>query len=197
MKFKLFGTEIYISFLFAAMLAFMLATDRTGLVIPTFFAVFVHEAGHLFAMWTADCAPRKIRLIPASVQIVRSFSAKPVLEFAIMLCGPAANLAIFAALYVNYMTFEHEWALVSALINLIIFAFNMLPVKGLDGGTALYMLLSGRVGREKATRVLGIMTAATGAVVTAVGIYTAVKGRINISVFIVAIYLFVVSLMKM
>ena len=197
MKFKLFGTEIYISFLFAATVAFMLATDRTGLVIPTLFAVFVHEAGHLFAMWTADCAPRKIRLIPASVQIVRSFSAKPVAEFAILICGPAANLAVFAALYVNYLSFKHDWALVSALINLIIFAFNMLPVKGLDGGTVVYMLLSGRIGKEKAQKVLRIMTAVTATFALAVGIYTAVNGRINLSVFIVALYLFVVSIMKM
>lgn len=197
MKFKLFGTEIYISFLFAATVAFMLATDRTGLVIPTLFAVFVHEAGHLFAMWTVDCAPRKIRLIPASVQIVRSFSAKPVAEFAILICGPAANLAVFAALYVNYLSFKHDWALVSALINLIIFAFNMLPVKGLDGGTVVYMLLSGRIGKEKAQNVLRIMTAVTAAFALAVGIYTAVNGRINLSVFIVALYLFVVSIMKM
>ncbi len=175
----------------------MLATDRTGLVIPTLFAVFVHEAGHLFAMWTADCAPRKIRLIPASVQIVRSFSAKPVAEFAILICGPAANLAVFAALYVNYLSFKHDWALVSALINLIIFAFNMLPVKGLDGGTVVYMLLSGRIGKEKAQNVLRIMTAVTATFALAVGIYTAVNGRINLSVFIVALYLFVVSIMKM
>lgn len=197
MKFKLFGTEIYISFLFAAMVAFMLATDRTGLVIPTLFAVFIHEAGHLFAMWTVDCAPRKIRLIPASVQIVRSFSAKPVAEFAIILCGPAANLAVFAALYVNFIKFENNTSLVFALINLIIFVFNMLPVKGLDGGTVVYMLLSKYTGAEKAARVVRIITAAVAAVALAAGIYTAVNGRINLSVFIVALYLFVVSIMKM
>lgn len=175
----------------------MLATDRTGLVIPTLFAVFIHEAGHLFAMWTVDCAPRKIRLIPASVQIVRSFSAKPVAEFAIILCGPAANLAVFAALYVNFIKFENNTSLVFALINLIIFAFNMLPVKGLDGGTVVYMLLSKYMGAEKAARVVRIITAAVAAVALAAGIYTAVNGRINLSVFIVALYLFVVSIMKM
>ncbi len=197
MKFKLFGTEIYISFLFAATVAFMLATDRTGLVIPTLFAVFVHEAGHLFAMWTCDCAPRRIRLVPASVQIVRSFAPKPVAEFAIILCGPAANIAVFAALYVNYLNSKSDTCLIFALINLIIFAFNMLPVKGLDGGTVLYMLLAKNIGAQRASGVLRIITATLGTLILCVGIYLAIGGKMNLSVFIVALYLFVVSIMKM
>lgn len=59
MKFKFLGIEIYVSFLFAAILVIMLATDRTGLLLPSLFAIFVHEAAHLFAMWIVDCTPKK------------------------------------------------------------------------------------------------------------------------------------------
>ena len=105
MKFKFLGTEIYISFLFCAVICFMLALDRTGLIIPTLFAVLIHETGHLLAMWAADCQPRAIRLIPTSVQIVRSFSPKKYGEAGIAFCGPAANLVLFGVLLVNYLSF--------------------------------------------------------------------------------------------
>ncbi len=118
MKFKLFSTEIYISFLFAAVVVFMLATDRTGLVIPTMFAIFIHESGHLLAMWVSDCAPQSIRLIPASVQIVRSFPTKAGAEAAILICGPAANLAVFATLFLNHLAFENIDSLVFGMLNL-------------------------------------------------------------------------------
>ena len=76
MRFSLFGTKIYISFFFCAVFTLMLAFDRTGLILPTFFAVVVHEIGHLFAMWALDCEPKQIKLIPSSVQVVSSFSKR-------------------------------------------------------------------------------------------------------------------------
>ena len=59
LKFRLFGTEVYISFLFMAVITIMLATDRTGLILPSLFAIIMHEAGHLFAMWLLECAPKQ------------------------------------------------------------------------------------------------------------------------------------------
>ena len=142
MRFKFFGTEIYISFLFCATGCFMLAVDRTGLIIPTLFAVFVHETGHMLAMWAADCQPKAIRLIPTSVQIVRGFSPKKYGELSITACGPAANLVIFFTLFVNYLIFKSEQSLVFSIINLVIAIFNLLPVSGLDGGTLLAIFIS-------------------------------------------------------
>ena len=74
MKIKLFGTRIYLSFFFYAVFTIMLATDRTGYILPTFFAVLMHEIGHLFAMWVLDCQPKQIDITPASLQIVSGFS---------------------------------------------------------------------------------------------------------------------------
>ena len=78
MRFKLLGTEIYISFLFTAIITLMILFDRTGMAVPTICAVILHETAHLFAMWALDCAPKKVKLIPASVQITTSFTKKTV-----------------------------------------------------------------------------------------------------------------------
>ena len=196
MRFKFFGTEIYISFLFCATVCFMLAVDRTGLIIPTLFAVFVHETGHMLAMWAADCQPKAIRLIPTSVQIVRGFSPKKYGEISITVCGPAANLVIFGTLFVNYLVFKSEQSLVFSIINLVIAIFNLLPVSGLDGGTLLAIFISKFTDIYKAESIVRIITAVFAAAAFLIGVYLWVSGTVNISVFIVAVYLFVCSFIK-
>ncbi len=196
MKFKLFGTQIYISFLFCATLCFMLAIDRTGLVIPTLFAVLIHETGHLLAMWAADCQPHAIRLIPTSVQIIRGFSPKKCGEAAIAVCGPVANLAVFGTLFINYKIFDASQSLVFAILNLVIAAFNMLPVSGLDGGTLLTLALAHFTDIYKAESIVRIITAGFAFFAFLLGVYLWLSGAVNISVFIVAVYLGVCSLAK-
>ena len=124
MKFRLFGTEIYISFLFAAVITVMLATDKTGLIIPALFAVIMHEIGHLFAMWVLECAPKRIKLIPASVQITSSFSGRYKNDIIVAVCGPAVNFVLFFTLYFNYLAFKNQLVLYCALLNLIIGLFK-------------------------------------------------------------------------
>ena len=196
MKFKFFGTEIYISFLFCAVLCFMLAIDRTGLIIPTLFAVFIHESGHMLAMWAADCQPKAIRLIPTSVQIVRGFSPKKCGEVAITVCGSAANLVIFGVLFANYYIFKSEQSLLFAVLNLVIAVFNLMPVSGLDGGTLLTLLLSRFTDIYKAESIVRIITAVFAFSVFLLGVYFWASGTLNISVFITAIYLAVCCLIK-
>lgn len=196
MRFKLFGTEIYVSFLFAAVIALMLATDRTGLVIPTLFAVLVHEIGHLFAMWILGCRPKSIRLIPASVQIVRGFSSRPYGEAVVAVCGPAANIAVFLSLMLNFYYCSSENSLIFGLLNLIIGIFNLLPVSGLDGGTLLSAALAHGMDPQKAEGIVKIITAIMAALAFIAGVYMWVSGRFNLSVFIVALYLLICCIIK-
>jgi len=195
-KFKFFGTEIYISFLFCAVLCFMLVIDRTGLIVPTLFAVFIHESGHMLAMWAADCQPRAIRLIPTSVQIVRGFSSKRGGEIAITLCGPLANILLSGVLFANYLIFKSEQSFVFSLLNLVIAIFNLLPVSGLDGGTLLTTILSNFTDLYHAESIVRIITAVFAVIIFLLGVYLWVSDTVNISVFIVAIYLGVCSLIK-
>lgn len=196
MKFKFFGTEIYVSFLFCAVLCFMLAIDRTGLVIPTLFAVFIHETGHLLCMWAADCQPHAIRLIPSSVQVVRGFSPKKGGELAVTVCGPAANLVVFISLFANWYIFGSERSLEFAILNLVIAIFNLMPVSGLDGGTLLIAAIARFTDIYRAERIVRMITAIVAFAVFLIGVYLWVSGTLNASVFIVALYLGICSLIK-
>ena len=196
MRFRLFGTQIYVSFLFSAIIAFMIATDRTGLILPTLFAVAVHETGHLFAMWVTECEPKSIRLIPASVQLVRKMSPKPNGEISVSIMGPVANLLLFSVLYINYRLFGNITVLEFAFLNLIICIFNLLPVKGLDGGSILWEILIKKISEQKANIIITATSLFTAAAAVIFGVVTAYESRFNISVFIVAAYITVCALMK-
>lgn len=198
MRFRIFGTEIYVSFLFAAIITVMLAVDRTGFVIPSLFAVFMHELGHLFAMWVFESSPKQIRLIPASVQVVRKAdSVKRSGETAVALSGPIVNIILFVSLYINYVSFKNEISLYYALLNLVIGLFNLIPVMGLDGGTVLFNILCRKKSVEKAVAVMRTITILTAVLVIAVGVVLALRHKFNLSVFIIGVYLFVMSLIKM
>ena len=197
MRFRFFGTEIYISFLFSAVIAFMIATDRTGLVIPTIFSVLLHEVGHLIFMWIFECEPKSIKLVPASISITRGMSAKKYGDLLISLAGPMVNLIMFCSLYVNFLITKSAFSLDCALINLAFFTFNMLPVSGLDGGTVLKIILSKKFKDPlKAERIVRIITLAVGLLVGIIGITLIINGELNISVFIVAIYIIISAFIR-
>ena len=196
MKFKLFGTEIYVSFLFVAIISLMLAFDKTGLALPTLIAVAAHELGHLCVMWMLESTPKSIRLIPASVQITRDFSYSYKNDILIALSGPAVNMLLFVVFYINYLTFGNSGVFYYAMINLIVCFFNLLPVTGLDGGTVLFSLIAKRGDVNRAMLTLRIITLILASATLFLAITLTLRGKLNISVYIVAIYLFMSQILK-
>ena len=197
MRLRLFGCEIYISFFFCAIITLMLATDRTGLALPSLFSVIMHEIGHLFAMWVLDCAPKSIRLIPASVQVTRGISDRYINDVLIALAGPIFNLVLFGTLYYNYLAFGNRTVLIYSMINLIIAAFNLLPVNGLDGGTVLFSFIARKGDLNRAMLTLRIITAVLAATFFILAVTLTVRGKVNLTFYIIAVYLFMGVLLKM
>ena len=195
MRFRAFGTEFYISFLFAAVITALIAADRTGFVLPLLFAVLIHELGHLAAMWVLDCAPKRVRLVPAAVEITTKIGGGKH-EIFIALCGPTVNLLLFTVLFLNYLAFNNDGYLTIGLINLLIGLFNLLPVTGLDGGTVLFNLLCRRKDPQKAGLIMRIinLSVALAALITAITL--CFRGQFNLSFFILALYLAVMSVIK-
>lgn len=195
MRFKAFGTEFYISFLFAAVITALIAADRTGFVLPLLFAVLIHELGHLAAMWVLDCAPKRVRLVPAAVEITTKIGGGKH-EIFIALCGPAVNLLLFAVLFFNYLAFGNDGYLTIGLINLLIGVFNLLPVTGLDGGTVLFNLLCRRKDPQKAGLIMRIINLSVALAALIAAITLCFRGQFNLSFFILALYLAVMSVIK-
>ncbi len=196
MSFRIFGTKIYISFLFSAFICIMLLFDKTGLILPTLLSAFIHELGHLFAMWLCNCPPKEIKFIPASMQIIRSFPQRPNGELIIALFGPLCNLLLFCVFYFNFLSTNESFALQFALLNLIIGIFNLLPLKGLDGGTVLELLLSKFLSVNKATLIIKAITFITALLILLAAVYLTINHKLNLSAYIISLYLFIVTLFK-
>lgn len=197
MKFKLFGTEIYISFLFCAVITIMLLTDKTGFLLPALFAIIMHEIGHLFMMWLLECSPKRVKLIPASIQITTPFQKRYRNDILIAIAGPAVNIVLFLTLYFNYLAFGNEITLYFALLNLVIAIFNLLPVNGLDGGTILYCVLAKFKGSDKAAVILRIITLILAILIIVTAVTLTFRGNFNLSFYIIGIYLLIMSLVKL
>ena len=121
---------------------FVLANGWEPLVTVLGAAAF-HELGH----WTvlhllgAKAAALRLSVLGAAMEVDSgrlSYGG----ELAAVLAGPAANL--LAALVLTALGGERWPAAVGA--NLVLCAFNLLPVRPLDGGRALYLLVSWAAG---------------------------------------------------
>ncbi|MBP3706641.1 MAG: hypothetical protein J6J13_05295 [Clostridia bacterium] len=197
MEIKLMGTKIYISFLFWALICFMIALDRTGYIFHLIIAVTIHEAAHLLMMWMCNCGPKSVRLIPASVQIVRSASRKKYGEELIAAAGPIANILVGSVFLIDFFISDKLWILEFALINFCTAAFNLLPVWGLDGGLIISCIISRKTNDPyKGERVVRIISLFFGAFFFFLGVFFCLWDKTNLSFFAIAIYLILSSLIK-
>ncbi|WP_435019081.1 M50 family metallopeptidase [Tundrisphaera sp. TA3] len=135
--------------------------DSALLVIAAFGCVFLHEMGHAlmarcYGIRTAHITLYPIGGVAALERMPRS--AGP--ELLIALAGPAVNFALAIGLWcvmaLGGVLFggAPDPMLVNLLyLNLGLGLFNLLPIFPMDGGRIFRALLSGRLGRARATAV--------------------------------------------
>ena len=122
-------------------------------------AALVHELGHclMLGLLGAPAAGLKIGVFGAELAADRSRLSYPG-ELAAVLAGPGANL--FCAVLLTLLG-GARWAVFTGA-NLVLCVFNLLPVCPLDGGRALYLLVSWAAGPavgERTTRWIGTAAA--------------------------------------
>lgn len=191
MKFRLGGIDFEITFLFAALIAFIITMNAPSNVMITIASSLVHEIGHLLAMSAVGNKPQAVRLEVTGMNIKRAESIKISIknEILIALGGPLVNIVIFVICGFVICFYKSEFLLTVACINLILMIFNILPVKRLDGGMILYFLLSQRFDTEICSAVLKITSIAFIALIYIWGIYVFASSGYNFSVIIIAIFL--------
>lgn len=123
-------------------LIFILFPDKYTLI--ELFTVCIHESGHIAAASALNLGIKRISLLPGGLEIHTRFSAKHRLsKIVIGAAGCVANA--FAALLsfivshlfsVNSLESAHF-----IFCNILICCFNMLPIKGLDGGEITEQIL--------------------------------------------------------
>lgn len=150
----------------SALIVFLLASnvapsglESAAFVVALFASIVLHELGHAltarrYGIGTADITLYLFGGVARLRRMPRS--AGP--ELLIALAGPAVNFAIALGLVAVIALTEvlgvpapFPWMVLS--LNLGLGLFNLLPVFPMDGGRVLRALLSGWLGRVRATEV--------------------------------------------
>jgi Zn-dependent protease len=162
------GIDLFLHPTFLLVLLFPQVTQSGPLglvlVVSVFGCVLLHELGHALMARRYGIETADITLYPiGGVARLRRMPRAPGAELLIALAGPAVNLLIVLALSVSQWLglFGSPWSpsvfdvFVDQLIliNLGLALFNLIPAFPMDGGRVLRALLSGWLGRGRATMI--------------------------------------------
>ena len=155
------------------------------LIVALFGCVVLHELGHALMARRFGIETLDITLYPiGGVARLQRMPRAPGAELLIALAGPAVNFAIVAGLLglellgIGGMESD-SWLggfLASLmLVNLILGLFNLIPAFPMDGGRVLRALLTGWVGRVRATTIAATIGRA---LALAFGVYSLFQGNL-------------------
>ncbi|MEG1244491.1 MAG: hypothetical protein RSD17_06620, partial [Oscillospiraceae bacterium] len=127
MRFKLLGTDVYIGFMFSAVIVLLLIFDKSYTAVFAVIAATLHEIAHLCCFLYFGQIPERVELNGLGMRISRGQNTKMSLrqESIAALAGPITNvvLAIITVAMPNI-----EWASRATAINLSLALFNLLPI---------------------------------------------------------------------
>ena len=188
---KIFGITFGISIGFMSLLTFMLYVDKTGLMLPTFFATLLHEWGHILIILAFRCKIDKILFKVGSVAVEGNFVLPTAKELLMLFAGPVINFFFFGIFYVLFVATSSTLCLNFGLVSLVVGTVNLLPIYGLDGGNILIIFLErffGEKNTEQVSKVVGLICCS---VIILFGIYLLVLQKKNPSLIIFGIYLLI------
>ena len=188
MKFKLFKTQITVSYLFISIITFMIFIDKSGFILPMMLSVVLHEMAHLLTMSAFGCEPMSVNLIPCSVEIKRDICKSYKKEILISLSGPFLNIFLF----VIFLKINLEFS----LINLCFGLFTLLPLSILDGGEILKVVLSHTLNENKAKIIFKIINFTIGVLGIFLGVFLLVRQNGNISLILFSVYIILFNIIK-
>ena len=189
-SYNLRGNKICVSFPFMVFITLLSQFDTTGLLIISFLAILFHELGHLLIIKFLGIKNFKLIFILGSVKVVIKEILPQNKMALIALGGPLINLILTI-----FILFENYYLAYFGACNIIVFLFNMLPIKQLDGGDILKYLLKllFKNYSEKAFNLLSLIF---------ILLFTAFCGTFfiikyyNPTLLIVGIYLIIMSIKK-
>ena len=127
-------------FAIPAMLILLLNEGAIPFAILLFSAAF-HEMGHLLAIWFLGYKIRRIDLLPMGALIVVPEGIPHQKEWKIALAGPLFSLLLALVSAILFAFIPILPLFYGLVINLVLALFNLLPIKLLDGGKALFCFL--------------------------------------------------------
>ena len=140
-------------------------------------AVLLHECAHAKVAKKLGYELNVIKLMPYGAALCGNVQLKPKHEIFIAIAGPLFNLFVAVVIAAVWWLLPSSYMFTQAFCysNVYIGLFNLLPVYPLDGGRVLLAVLSGRIKRGKACKIMRIVSAVFGLLALGLFALSAVK----------------------
>lgn len=191
MRIKLFNTTISFSYAVIAVMTCVLLFDTNGGIILCFLSSLIHEAGHTAAMLMLKSPPQKIRLCMFGIEICdckRSMRMKKH-DLIITLAGVTVNFLVALLVFLINISVGSKTLFDFFAINLTIGFFNLMPVATLDGGQALFIILTNKIKADKASHIIDVLTFILIFPTAVLGFIVLLKSKYNFSLLLISLYL--------
>lgn len=168
---------------------------------PIFYLALVfaalHEIGHLLALHRLGARLLCLSVYPFGADMRADLSSLSYrAEILCALAGPFASLAAALLLLPILHCFKNVYILSSILSNLLFFAVNILPVRGLDGGRALLALLLSKLDYQTAYKAFDAVSTVSFGILCLGALYLVWASGYNLSLVFICIYLFMSEFVK-
>ena len=187
MKLRLKETEIFVGYEAVAAVCAVLLFDREGRTAACLLSALIHECGHLLTMRILSYRVREIRLRLFDVRITSEEPRCVRDDLLITVSGALSNFLFAPVFFFSDKLF---------FSNLLIGAFNLLPVESLDGGRLLMILLTKMLSFPAARRTLRIISFVFLVPFLFCGVVVLLNTRYNYSLLAVSLYLLAVLLFR-
>ena len=171
------------------LLAILVLTDRTGLVLATLAAAFLHECGHILAARAMHIPFREMRvdLMGARLELGERMLSYGE-EWLLAAAGPIASFlaAAFGAIFWQCLPISASFSCASLLLGLL----NLLPIRSFDGGRMLESALTRRFGTELSYSIMNCCSFLFLFLLWACAVYFLLRAGDGISLFFFSLSLF-------
>lgn len=170
------------------MMVFMIIMDNSGMIVLGIISAFLHEIGHLIAVYFKNEKIKNINFGFANVDIMAS---SPINEndFLVLISGSAANFAVALILKILYLYLGNPMYNIIAYQNLWIGIFNLLPILPLDGGQIFFLILNKKFDIFLSEKILRIVSLVFLVPVCIMGFLILINSKYNFSLLILLCYL--------
>lgn len=198
MKIKLGNLSIIVSISLCCVMTAIILLDSSQTVMLGCFSALMHELGHLFFMWRFNSFPKEIKISLFDVAIIdhKKFNRPLYQELLITLGGVMMNIIWGSVCFVLYIIFKYNFLIILAGANILLLAYNLLPVDTLDGGQALYLILSSKLSEKATERIMLISSLIILFPCTVLGFLLLLQSKYNFTLLLTSLYLIAVILLK-
>lgn len=134
MSFRVLGVRFEVSYIFACAFSLFIANDRSGVLIPLIISILLHESAHALCLYIFKCKIKSVKLLIGTLRIEYEENIKDFEKIISLIAGPFMNIIL--AILTYYLKNELYFA-----INIVLALYNLLPIKGLDGGAIFELFL--------------------------------------------------------